>query len=483
MKREDNQRIGLIEQFVEAKRDDFIGLADRIWDLAETRWEEFRSVEAQIEMLEREGFRITRNLGGLPTAFVAQAGNEGPIAGFLGEYDALSNLSQQAAAVEACPVCAGGSGHGCGHHLLGVGAMLAAVATRDYLVSQDLRGIVRYFGCPAEEGGAGKTYMAREGVFDEIDFALTWHPGPFSGIFKYKSLAVIQAFFRFSGVASHAAASPHLGRSALDAVELMNVGVNFLREHMPAEARVHYAITDAGGLAANVVQALAEVLYVVRAPNIEQARALFERVRRIGAGAALMTETTVEVEVDRACSDVLRNEAIEALVMANLERFGPPPFDQSDRDFVTRLAGNISSGDLQECLAAYRGPADAHGLADMPLPLNDEPGSLTGSSDVGDVSWVVPTTQYLGACYAVGTNMHTWQLVSQGKLPAAHKGMLHAAKVLAATAVDLLTEPSRIGAAQAEHARLTGGRPYVCPIPESVLAPPLRKRTEKGNLT
>ena len=479
MKREDNQRIRLVEQFVEAKRDDFIDLADRIWDLAETRWEEFRSVEAQIELLEREGFRITRNLGGLPTAFVAEAGNKGPVAGFLGEYDALSNMSQQAAAVEACPVCAGGNGHGCGHHLLGVGAMLAAVATRDYLLSQDLPGIIRYFGCPAEEGGAGKTYMAREGVFDDIDFALTWHPGPFSGIFKYKSLAVMQAFFRFTGVASHAAASPHLGRSALDAVELMNVGVNFLREHMPAEARVHYAIIDAGGLAANVVQARAEVLYVVRAPNIEQAWALFERVRRIGAGAALMTETTVEVEVDRACSDVLRNETIEALIMDNLERFGPPPFDQSDRDFVTRLAGNISAGDLQECLDAYRGPAGAHGLADTPLPLNEEPGSLTGSSDVGDVSWVVPTTQYLGACYAVGTNMHTWQLVSQGKLPAAHKGMLHAAKVLAATALDLLTEPSHIDAAQAEHACLTGGRPYVCPIPESVLAPPLRKRTEK----
>lgn len=483
MKRDDNQRIGLIKQLVEAKRDDYIRLADRIWDLAETRWEEFRSVEAQIEILEREGFRITRNLGGLPTAFVAEAGNEGPVAGFLGEYDALPNMSQQAAAVEACPVCAGGNGHACGHHLLGVGAMLAAVATRDYLLSQDLPGIVRYFGCPAEEGGSGKTYMAREGVFDEIDFALTWHPGPFSGIFKYKSLAVIQAFFRFSGVASHAAASPHLGRSALDAVELMNVGANFLREHMPAEARVHYAITNAGGLAANVVQAHAEVLYVVRAPDIEQARALFERVRRIGTGAALMTETTVEVEIDRACSDVLRNETIEALIMENLERFGPTPFDQSDRDFVARLAGNISAGELQECLDAYRGPADAHGLADTPLPLKEEAGSLTGSSDVGDVSWVVPTTQYLGACYAVGTNMHTWQLVSQGKLPAAHKGMLHAAKVLAATAVDLLTEPSRIGAARAEHVHLAGGRPYVCPIPESVLAPPLRKKTGKGNRT
>ncbi|MGV2290443.1 amidohydrolase [Trinickia sp. YCB016] len=483
MKRENIQQISLIDQRVEAKRDEYIRLSDRIWDLAETRWEEFLSVDAQIEVLEREGFRITRNLGGLPTAFVAQAGDEGPVAGFLGEYDALSNMSQQAAATQACPVCAGGSGHGCGHHLLGVGAMLAAVATRDYLASQGLPGIVRYYGCPAEEGGAGKTYMAREGVFDDVDFALTWHPGPFSGIFKYKSLAVIQAYFRFSGIASHAAASPHLGRSALDAVELMNVGVNFLREHMPAEARVHYAITDAGGTAANVVQAAAEVLYVIRAPDIEQARDLFERVRRIGDGAALMTETTVDVEVDRACSEVLRNATIEALMMANLERLGPPPFDGPDRAFAARLAESISPSDLHECLDAYRGPADTIGLADIPLPLADEQGSLTGSSDVGDVSQIVPTTQYLGACYAVGTNMHTWQLVSQGKLPAAHKGMLHAAKVLAATAVDLLTEPSLIDAAKAEHARRKGGRPYTCPIPDAVLAPPLRNRASKRNLT
>ena len=481
MKHENIQRFSLIDTLVEARRDAYIRLSDRIWDLSDTRWKEFHSVEAQIELLEREGFRVTRNLAGLPTAFVAQAGDEGAVAGFLGEYDALPNMSQHAAAMEASAVRMGGSGHGSGHHLLGVGAMLAAVAAREYLVSQGLPGIVRYYGCPAGEGGAGKTYMARDGVFNGLDFSLTWHPGPFSGIFRYRSLAVIQAYFRFSGIASHAAASPHLGRSALDAVELMNVGVNFLREHMPAEARVHYAITDAGGTAANVVQAAAEVSYVVLAPDIGQAHDLFERVRRTGAGAALMTETTVEVEMDRACSEFLRNETIDALMMNNLERLGPPPFDSSDRAFAAQMTENISASDLSACIDAYRGPADARGLADTPLPLAGEPGSLTVSSDVGDVSWIVPTTQYLGACYAVGTNMQTWQLVSQGKLPAAHKGMLHAAKVLAATAVDLLTEPSLIRAAQAEHARRTGGCAYVCPIPDSVIAPPLRQPPSRRN--
>ncbi|WP_220377367.1 amidohydrolase [Paraburkholderia sp. BL27I4N3] len=463
-----------IEQLVDAKKERIIKLSDRIWDLAETRWQEFGSVEAQIDVLEREGFRITRHLAGLPTAFVAEAGESGPIAAFLGEYDALSGMSQQGGAVEPCQTCAGGSGHGCGHHLLGAGAMLAAIATRDFNVSRGLAGVVRYYGCPAEEGGAGKTYMARAGVFDDVDFALTWHPGPFSGIFKYRSLAVIQAFFRFSGVASHAAASPHLGRSALDAVELMNVGVNFLREHMPVDARVHYAITNAGGKAANVVQANAEVLYVVRSPDIAAARDLFERVGQIANGAALMTETSVSMEIDRACSDVVRNGVIEQLMMDNLAALGCPPFDDIDHAFAEELAQNISAQDLRECIDSYGGPQNAHGLWTTPLPFAAAAGSLTGSSDVGDVSWITPTSQYLGACYAVGTNMHTWQLVTQGKLPAAHKGMVHAAKVMAATAADLLSDPHLIAQAQADLRQRTEDRPYVSPIPSHVLAPPLR---------
>nr|WP_315594235.1 M20 family metallopeptidase [uncultured Cupriavidus sp.] len=461
---------------IDAKCQPYIKLADRIWDLAETRWQEFQSVEAQIALLESEGFRITRNLGGLPTAFMAEAGDRGPIAGFLGEYDALSNMSQQSGAIEPHRLCDGGNGHACGHHLLGVGAMLAAVAARDGIVKHGQPGIVRYYGCPAEEGGAGKAFMAREGVFNDLDFALTWHPGPFSGIFKYKSLAVIQAAFRFSGVASHAAASPHLGRSALDAAELMSVGVNFLREHMPQEARVHYAITDAGGKAPNVVQEKAEVLYVVRAPDIVDARELFERVQRIATAAALMTETSVTMEFDRACSNVVRNGVIEGLMMRNLDALGSPPFDEADHAFAAGLDASISDGDLRECIASYNGPEDARGLSLTPLPLADQPGTLTGSSDVGDVSWIVPTTQYLGACYAVGTNMHTWQLVAQGKLPAAHKGMLHASKVLAATALDLFSNPERIAEARAELRSRTGGQGYSSPIPSEILAAPLRSR-------
>ena len=473
-----NERVAEVAGLVDAKKDSLILLSDEIWGLAETRWQEFQSVEAQIAVLEREGFRVTRNVCGIPTAFSAQWGDSGPVIGFLGEYDALAEMSQMAGALEPVPACEGergtGSGHGCGHHLLGAGAILAAIAARDYLAHHNIAGTVRYYGCPAEEGGAGKTWMAREKVFDDLDAALTWHPGPYSGVFKYKSLAVIQMAFRFSGIATHAAASPHLGRSALDAVELMNVGVNFMREHMPSDARVHYAITDAGGYAPNVVQANAEVLYVVRSPQLDDALQLAARVEQIARAATLMTDTQVSIEFDRACSSVLRNGVIERLMMTTLQTLGPPPFDVIDQAFAGELTQRMTAEDLRECIESYRGDPHERGLSMRALPLEDEPGTLTGSSDVGDVSWIVPTTQYLGACYAIGTNMHTWQLVAQGKLPAAHKGMVHAAKVMADTAVQLCIDPAHIGAAKAELAAHTGGCPYVSPVPPDMQAPPVR---------
>jgi len=464
-----------VGEAVDRHAGEFTRLSDEIWNLAETRFAEHGSMQAQIEVLERHGFRITRELGGLPTAFLAEAGSPGPVVAFLGEYDALSGMSQAAGAYCEQPLAAGGAGHGCGHHALGVGAMLAALVAYEHLASHGLPGTVRYYGCPAEEGGAGKTYLVRAGAFQGCDVALTWHPGPFNGIFKYRSLAVIQAYFRFSGRAAHAAASPHLGRSALDAVELMNVGVNFLREHMPVEARIHYAITDTGGSAPNVVQKDADVLYVVRSPDIVQAAPLFERVKEVARGAALMTETELSIEIDRACSNVIRNSVIEESMIEQLKQLGPPPFDAQDQADAASFGATFDNGEITECIEAFRGPRQARGLDVSILPLRDEPGTLTGSSDVGDVSWVVPTTQYLGACYAVGTNFHTWQLVAQGKLPAAHKGLLHAAKVMAATAIDLSADPARLACARAELQERTAGQAYVCPIPPEVRAPPLRR--------
>lgn len=256
---------------------------------------EKHSSEYIISKLEEQGFEVERGVCGIETAFVATFGSAKPIVGFLGEYDALPSLSQEKGIAEYKPIASGGNGHGCGHNLLGTGSFAAAVAVKDYMEENNVIGTVKYFGCPAEEFGDGKAFMAKAGIFDDLDFALCWHPAPINSVFKMDVLAINQVYFRFKGRSAHAAASPHLGRSALDAVELMNIGVNYLREHIIPEARVHYAVTNTGGDAPNVVQSNAEVLYLIRAPRVSQVQSIYERVCKIAEGAALMTETELEI--------------------------------------------------------------------------------------------------------------------------------------------------------------------------------------------
>ncbi|MFC7734548.1 M20 family metallopeptidase [Roseomonas sp. GCM10028921] len=456
----------------------YYDLSDRIWGVPELRFVEHRSVEAQIAQLEAEGFRVTRNIAGIPTAFMAEAGEGGPLIGFLGEFDALAGLSQEAGVAEPRPVEAGGNGHGCGHNLLGAGAMLAAVAARDALREAGIPGRVRYYGCPGEEGGSGKTFMARAGAFDELDAAITWHPGAFNGVMSVRNLANYQVYFRFQGKAAHAAGSPHLGRSALDAVELMNVGVNYLREHMPQEARVHYAITNSGGVSPNVVQAEAEVLYLIRAPRVAEAEALFERVRACAEGAAIMTGTRWSYEIDKACSELLQNRTLETVLHGNFQSLGAPAHDEADLGFASRIRRSLSPGDIASEVASFGAdPAMAElALHDGVLPFDGTPLTQAGSTDVGDVSQIVPTVQAWGGCWAVGTPFHTWQAVAQGKSAHAHKGMAQAAKVMAATALDGFRDPELLARAKAELAQRRGGRPYECPIPAEVLPPPLRAK-------
>jgi aminobenzoyl-glutamate utilization protein B len=286
-----------IWRLVEAKKDDFEALSDRIWGMPELCYGEFRSCAEHTAMLEQQGFRVTKNLAGIPTAVMGEAGQDGPVIAILGEYDALPGLSQEAGVAEPRPLAGDGYGHGCGHNLLGSASMLAATAVKDYLAAQGIKGRVRYYGCPAEEGGAAKGFMARAGAFSDVDVAISWHPAAFAGVTEAISLANTRIDFTFHGRASHAAAAPHLGRSALDAVELMSVGVNYMREHMPSDARVHYALLDAGGTAPNVVQARAKVRYLIRARELPELWRLIERVRKIADGAALMSETRVESQV------------------------------------------------------------------------------------------------------------------------------------------------------------------------------------------
>jgi aminobenzoyl-glutamate utilization protein B len=438
-------------------------------------------VAAQIAMLEQEGFRITRDIAGIPTAFMAEAGHDsgggnGPLIGLLGEYDALSGLGQASGVTERKPTTQA-NGQGCGHNLLGAGAVLAAIAVKDYLAAHRLPGRVRYYGCPAEEGGSGKTFMAREGLFKDLDAAICWHPGNFYGVMSVNSLANIQAYFRFTGRAAHAASAPHLGRSALDAVELMNVGVNYMREHMPSNTRVHYAVTDTGGISPNVVQAKAEVLYLVRAPTVAAATTLFERVKKIAEGAALMTETQAFVDFDKACSEVLPNTALEWAMHRNLEQLGPVRFDDADRAFAERMRRDaLTPEDVFSSLRSVGEPTSYdRSLHEGILPFDGTPRQLYGSTDVGDVSWLTPTVQCWGPCFAVGTPGHSWQLVAQGKQPTAHKAMLQAAKGMAATAIDALSDETLLKMAREEWEKRTSGAPYQCPIPPLVELPFARK--------
>jgi len=461
-----------IWQEVEQRREDYFALSDRVWSMPELNYGEYRSAAEHKAMLEKEGFRVTENVTGIPTAVMGEAGEGGPVIAILGEYDALPGLSQEAGVAEHRPVEAGGHGHGCGHNMLGSASLLAAAAVKDWLAANGLKGRVRYYGCPAEEGGSAKGFMVRDGAFDDVDVAICWHPSHFSGVNQAYSLACLEADFAFTGRSSHAAAAPHLGRSALDAVELMNVGVNYMREHMPSHARIHYAIQDAGGIAPNVVQGQARVRYLIRALRMTEVLELLERVKKIAQGAALMTETQVAERVLSADAELVGNRPLEELMEANFQRLGPPRFAPEDHDFAKQIQATLSAEDIA---AAYRRggipPVKDEALAERLMPLDRPLSQGVGSTDVGSVSWKVPTVQARGATHAVGTAGHSWQIVAQGKAGAAHKGLEHVAKVMAGTAADLFARPEAVAAAKAEHAARTADAPSVFPIPKGV-APP-----------
>ncbi len=457
----------------------FTRLSDEVWGCPELRWEEHRSLGKQIAAAEEFGGRITREAGGVPTAYMAEWGSGSPVIGFLGEYDALYGLNQKAFSVvpEPDPDNPTANGHGCGHNLLGSGSLLAAVATARYLEANGLPGTVRYFGCPAEEGAAGKTFMVAGGAMDGIDAAVTWHPMDVMMTSQWLSLAYTQAYFRFKGRAAHAGAQPQLGRSALDAAELMNVGVNFVREHMGDFDRIHYAFIDAGGTSPNVVQPTAELYYIIRSPKVASMRALYERVVKVAQGAALMTETEVEVEFDGACAEYLPNRVLEEALHANVVDLGGVQYDEADQEFARAIAKTLPPGATDGTLGRLGQSPDSPPLVSMVIPLPDPAHriQMTGSTDVGDVSWVAPTVQITGGTWAAGTPAHSWQAVSQGKSPAAHKGLIHAATAMSATALDLFTRPDLLEAAKAEFAGIIARTPYDCPIPEGTIPPPLRE--------
>lgn len=436
---------------IEEKARVFCDLSDRIWEYAELSLKEFRSAEEYCRVLESLGFEVEKEICGMKTAFSGRFGSGHPIIGILGEFDALSGLSQKGCSVTKEELEKNGAGHGCGHNLLGAGALAAAYGMKCYLEETGTSGTVIFYGTPGEEGGAGKAFMAKDGVFRGLDCALTWHPFDNNQVVSGTCNSCIQTLYKFKGVASHAAGDPESGRSALDAMELMNVGVQYLREHTKDDARIHYAIVDGGGLSPNVVQPTASVLYMVRSMLVKDALALQERVDKIARGAAMMTETEVEKVFIDGCSNTVPNHTLEKILHRNFEALGLPEYTEEERAFAAALKETYS----QDGAAA---------IDESLAPLGSGESFSPGSTDVGDVSWQTPTAQVYTACFPVGAPGHSWQNVSAGKSGMAYKGLIKAGCVLCCTAIELLENPLLLEAARKEFEAATEGG-YICPIP------------------
>ena len=464
----------------------FVDANDRVWEYAETAFEEFKSMDKLCELLEKNGFKVEKGVGDVPTAFTGTWGKGKPVIGFLGEFDALSGLSQEAGNPIKTPITPGAPGHGCGHNCLGVASVAAATAAKEYLEASGKEGTIVYFGCPGEEGGSGKAYMAREGVFDGIDVAITWHPGTTNAIATGSSNANVQVLYKYKGVSAHAAGDPHLGRSALDAVELMNLGVQFLREHMVDQARIHYAIIDTGGYSPNVVQPTASVLYLIRSPKNSMVQELYERVNKIARGAAMMTDTELEIDFVKGCSNTIVNTTLEKVLYENMKEIGVPTYTDEEKKFAAEVVKSYENpGDELAKVQTRVGHAlpddivalfnEKRSLNDFLLPFFTSDNPSPGSTDVGDVSWVAPTAQINAVTTAAGTPGHSWQYVSCNKTSIAHKGVIYAGKSMGGAAIDLINNPALIEEAKAEFKKRLGGETYQCPIPAGVKPRPIGK--------
>lgn len=420
----------------------YADVAHKIWEFAEVGYQETKSSALLQETLAQAGFKIEKGVAGMPTAFVASYGSGKPVIGILGEFDALPGVSQDAVPeikkVEGRP-----AGHACGHHLFGTASAAAAIAVKDWLIANKKGGTIRFYGTPAEEGGSGKVYMVRDGLFKDVDVVFHWHPGAQNSAAARSSLANKSGKFRFTGIASHAAAAPERGRSALDGVEAMNDMVNMMREHVSSESRIHYVITR-GGEAPNVVPAFAEVYYYVRHPQRDVVKEVWDRVTRAAQGAALGTDTQVEWEITGGVYDMLPNEALARVVDANLRVVGGYNYNEEEKAFAEKIQKTFTT---------------------VPPPLTSTntisefkilPGAGYGSTDVGDISWVVPTAGLSTAAWVPGTAAHSWQAVAAGGTTIGQKGMMMAAKTLALSIIDVYTNPTLVESAWKEFKSKTG---------------------------
>jgi aminobenzoyl-glutamate utilization protein B len=438
-------------------------VSKQIWDYAELGYHETKSTTLLQTNLKEAGFTIKTGVADEPTAFIATYGSGSPVIAILGEFDALPGLSQKPEPTRD-PVVADAPGHGCGHNLLGSGAALAAVAVKDYMATNHITGTLRYYGTPAEEGGSGKVYMVRDGLFKDVDVVLHWHPGDRNGLMNGGTLAITSAKFTFHGIAAHAAAAPDRGRSALDAVMLMGNGIEFMREHVPSTTRIHYIITK-GGVAPNVVPDLSQLFLMARNPSGQTLAGIWDRILKVSQGAALMTGTTVDVKIINADSNLIPNTPLAADAQKNLEEVGGWTMNAEQKDFALKLQKNLGTETVPSLDLTSIIP---------PLAAPDA-GAPAGSTDVGDISWNVPTIGFMTATFVPGVAAHTWQAAASTGMSIGQDGMVIASKALALTAVDLFTNPQLVQAAKADFARQIAGKTYLSAIPAGQ-KPPLDYR-------
>jgi aminobenzoyl-glutamate utilization protein B len=458
-----------------------VDISDRIWEYAELGFEETRSAELLAAELERHGFSVERGVAGIPTAFVASWGSGGPVVGVMGEYDALMGVSQGKTPRKE-PIVEGGAGHGCGHNIHGASGMAGAIAARYATERNGLKGTIKFYGCPAEESGSGKVWMVRVGVFDGVEAVLSHHPGSMNYGPLGSSLANNSVKFHFHGKTSHAAGSPEQGRSALDAVELMNIGVNYLREHVVQDARMHYII-EAGGGQPNVVPDYARSWYLIRAPERDQVDSIYARVLKVAEGAALMTETRLEVEFLKGVYNKLPSKALSDLVTANMRLVGAPKWTEGELSFAEELSSNVPSEQKRDALRKSKRPGweRLEGVVmDGSVPDAWDEGEVShGSTDVSDVSWKAPTVEFYTATWPLGTPGHSWMNVAASGTGIGHRSLLFASKVIAASLVDLLSDPGLLRKAWEEQSSRTMGKTYRSPLPADA-KPPLDMWAKKG---
>lgn len=428
---------------LEQKKDHYSDIAQQIWEHAEVGYQEEKSAALLKNELTNAGFSIEQGVADIPTAFVASYGSGNPVIGILAEYDALPGVSQDHVPMRQIKV-EGGAGHACGHHLFGTASVASAIALKDWLSKNPGKGTVRLYGTPAEEGGAGKVYMVRAGLFDDVDAVLHWHPSSGNGANAASSLSNKSAKFRFYGIASHAAGAPWNGRSALDGVEAMNYMVNLMREHVPAESRIHYVITS-GGEAPNVVPEFAEVFYYTRHPEMQWVKDIFQRVVNAAEAAALGTDTKMEYEVIHGLYNVLPNETLSKIMHKNLTSIGGVHYSPEEEVFAEKIKKTLFAAARKDL-----------GAAKVVAPFEVIETGRGGSTDVGDVSWMVPTAGLRTATWVPGTSAHTWQAVAAGGMSIGKKGMMNAAKTITLTALDIYKNPSVLDAAKSELSRRRG---------------------------